>query len=421
MRALRLRLRLYVGGVIAAAALALVGGAVVLPAATDDLAVGAVLLVLATAAQLRPVHLSPKMKVTVEDAATFAASLLLGPLPAMVVAGGSTLVAGLLRNRRMSFHNRAFNASVRILDGGITAVAYGALAGGRADVVVIGPAILGAALVKLAINLTLVDIAVGLQVRRPIFAKWWYRHHRDTAQYAALYLIGALGAVAASHSALALVLFIAPSALVLLTLRNAARLEKTTKNAIRTLAGLIQQRDEYTYGHSQRVAGYAERLAQRMGMEQTQIDLIREAALLHDIGKVGTPDRVLLKPASLDDREREEMHRHADFGYSILEKLPDFWEGADFVRSHHERVDGTGYPRGLRGTEVPQEVSVIAVADSYDAMTTDRVYRKALPWDVVRSELIRERGRQWHELVVDTFLAMIEEERAATRVVASVA
>src|SRR5207237_8952093 len=100
-------------------------------------------------------------------------------------------------------------------------------------------------------------------------------------------------------------------------------------------------------------------------------------------------------------------------GYPRLENLPEFWEGAGFVRSHHERVDGTGYPRGLRGWALPIEVSIIAVADSYDAMTTDRVYRKALPWPVVRAELLRERARQWHAPAVDAFLAMIEAERSA--------
>jgi HD-GYP domain-containing protein (c-di-GMP phosphodiesterase class II) len=107
------------------------------------------------------------------------------------------------------------------------------------------------------------------------------------------------------------------------------------------------------------------------------------------------------------------MHGHAEHGYALLEKLPAFWEGAEFVRSHHERVDGAGYPRGLRGWELPLEVSIIAVADTYDAMTTDRVYRKALPWPAVKAELLRERGRQWHGSVVDAFLVMIETERSA--------
>jgi putative nucleotidyltransferase with HDIG domain len=296
------------------------------------------------------------------------------------------------------------------IDTGAAAIAFTLLAGGAAPSLSTLPAIAAAALLKFALNSTVVDVAVALQLRRKPLAKWWARHRRDAAQLLSLYVVGAIGAAAATDSPLTLALCVAPSALVLLALRNTARIAARTKQAARALASLIEQRDQYTYGHSQRVADYAERLARAMRMDAVQIELIREAAVLHDIGKIATPDAVLLKPAGLDACEREVMHEHAEHGYTLLEKLPAFWEGAEFVRSHHERVDGTGYPRGLRGWELPLEVSVIAVADSYDAMTTDRVYRKALPWPAVRAELLRERGRQWHASVVDAFLSMIEAE-----------
>jgi putative nucleotidyltransferase with HDIG domain len=395
--------------VIVAGVAALALGAFVLRPLGTDLAVAAVLLVLATAAQLRPVHLTQKTKVTVEDAATFAAALLLDPALAMLVAAASTALAGL--RGRMSWYNRAFNVSAVIIDTGAAAITFTLLAGGAGPSGSTLPAIAAAAMLKFAVNSTVVDMAVALQLRRKPLAKWWARHRRDAAQLLSLYVVGAIGAVAASDSPLTLALCVAPSALVLLALRNAARIAARTKQAARALAVLIEQRDEYTYGHSQRVADYAERLARAMRMDAVQIELIREAAFLHDIGKVATPDGVLLKPGRLDACEREVMHEHAEHGYTLLDKLPAFWEGAEFVRSHHERVDGTGYPRGLRGWELPLEVSVIAVADSYDAMTTDRVYRKALPWPAVRAELLRERGRQWHASVVDAFLAMIETER----------
>jgi len=410
MRTLRLPLRLYVAGVIAAGSAALALGTLVLRPEAGDVGVAAVLLLLATIAQLRPVHLTQKTKVTVEDAATFAAALLLDPALAMLVAGASTAIASL--RGRQSWYNRAFNTSAVVMDTGAAAVAFTVLAGGAGPSLATLPAIAAAAILKFGLNSTVVDVAVALQLRRRPLAKWWARHRRDTAQLLSLYVIGAIGAVAATDSPLTLALFVAPSALVLLALRNIARIEARTKQAAHALARLIEQRDRYTYGHSQRVADYAERLARAMRMDQVQIDLIREAAFLHDIGKITTPDGVLLKPGALDACEQEVMHAHAEQGYTLLEKLPAFWEGADFVRSHHERVDGTGYPRGLRGWEVPLEVSVIAVADSYDAMTTDRVYRKALPWPVVRAELLRERDRQWHAAVVDAFLAMIDGERA---------
>jgi len=408
VRTLRPALRVYVAAVIAVGTVALGLGALVLRPLGTDLAQAAVLLVLATAAQLRPVHLTQKTKVTVEDAATFAAALLLDPALAMLVAGGSTALAGL--RGRMSWYNRAFNVSAVVIDTGAASITFTLLAGRGAPSLSTLPAIAAAALLKFAVNSTVVDVAVALQLRRRPLAKWWARHRRDAAQLLSLYVVGAIGAAAASDAPLTLALCVAPSALVLLALRNTARIAAGTKQAARALATLIEQRDQYTYGHSQRVADYAERLARAMRMDAVQIELIREAAFLHDIGKIATPDAVLLKPAGLDACEREVMHEHAEHGYALLEKLPAFWEGAEFVRSHHERVDGTGYPRGLRGWELPLEVSVIAVADSYDAMTTDRVYRKALPWPAVRAELLRERGRQWHASVVDAFLAMIEAE-----------
>jgi len=119
----------------------------------------------------------------------------------------------------------------------------------------------------------------------------------------------------------------------------------------------------------------------------------------------------LLKPGPLTDEEQREMRRHAEIGHRLLSRLPEFWEGAELVLSHHERHDGAGYPRGLKGDELPIEVSVISVADTYDAMTTDRPYRKGLAWDVVRAELIRQRGKQWRERAVDAFIEMMDEER----------
>jgi putative nucleotidyltransferase with HDIG domain len=250
-------------------------------------------------------------------------------------------------------------------------------------------------------------------MRRRPFAKWWARHRRDLRELVSLYVVGGIGAAIATDTR-ALIVLGAPSALAYIALRNSARIEKGTRQAVHALAELIEQRDHYTYGHSRRVADYAERLARAMKMQQSQIDLIREAAFLHDIGKIATPDSVLLKPAALDAHEREVMCEHAEHGYELLEQLPAFWEGADLVRAHHERVDGGGYPRGLRGWELPLEVSIIAIADSYDAMTTDRVYRKALAWPAVRSELVSGRGRQWHESVADAFLAMVEADHATT-------
>jgi putative nucleotidyltransferase with HDIG domain len=228
----------------------------------------------------------------------------------------------------------------------------------------------------------------------------------------ALCFIGTLGAIAAALHPLAVLVVAAPAAFVVVLMRERLYLREHTRRLIVELADIIDLRDPYTHGHSQRVAALAERVARRLRLEESQVELIREAARVHDVGKVGTRDHLLLKPAPLDEDERKEMERHAEIGHRIASRIPDFWEGAELVLSHHERYDGTGYPRGLKGDELPLEVSVIAVADSYDAMTTDRPYRRALPWPVVRRQLLEGRGTQWHDHVVDALVALIDEERS---------
>jgi putative nucleotidyltransferase with HDIG domain len=381
-----------------------------------DTVLFAVLMAMAAVAQLWPVHLSVKMKITVDDTATFAAALLLGPFYSMIVAGGTTLFALHFRGVRQRWYNRGFNAATSVLSTGVAATVFLLVAGPDAQVAREPWAVGMAAIAKYLVNSTLVDVVVALQVRRNPFGGWWSLHRRLLPYEAALLVLGALAGIAAQAQPWTLVLFGVPMAIVLLTVRDSARVREQTKTAILELADLIDLRDPYTHGHSQRVAALAERLARRLRLEYSQIELIRDAARVHDIGKIGTNDLVLLKPGPLTDEEQREMRRHAEIGHRLLRRLPEFWEGAELVLSHHERHDGAGYPRGLKGDELPIEVSVISVADTYDAMTTDRPYRKGLAWDSVRAELVRQRGKQWRERAVDSFIEMIDEERRNTRV-----
>jgi putative nucleotidyltransferase with HDIG domain len=412
MSRLRWQLRSYIVGVIVAGAgvlaLAAFGPR---PTATEDLLVIAILLGLATVAQVWPVHLSLKVKLTVDDTPLFAAALLLGPFVSMLVAVVSVLLGLHLRNARMPWYNRAFTAAVSALGTGAAAVAYLALADGARPMLSQPAPILAAGAARYLAQTTLVDLAVALQMKRRPFASFWTLHRRDLAQMTGLYLLGAIAAVSADGQPLALVLFAVPMVAMLITLRDSARVREQTRAAILELADLIDLRDPYTHGHSQRVAALAERLARRLKLQYSQVELIRDAARVHDIGKIGTNDIVLLKAGPLDADEQAEMRRHVEIGHRLLRRLPEFWEGAELVLSHHERHDGKGYPRGLQGDELPLEVSVISVADTYDAMTSDRPYRKGMSWEKVRTELQRCRGTQWREAAVDAFLAMIEDER----------
>jgi putative nucleotidyltransferase with HDIG domain len=311
----------------------------------------------------------------------------------------------------MPWYNRAFTAAVSALATGAAAVAYLALADGARPMLSQPAPILAAGAARYLTQTALVDLAVALQMKRRPFASFWTLHRRDLAQMTGLYLLGAIAAVSADGQPLALVLFAVPMVAMLITLRDSARVREQTRAAILELADLIDLRDPYTHGHSQRVAALAERLARRLKLQYSQVELIRDAARVHDIGKIGTNDIVLLKAGPLDTDEQAEMRRHVEIGHRLLRRLPEFWEGAELVLSHHERHDGKGYPRGLQGDELPLEVSVISVADTYDAMTSDRPYRKGMPWEQVRSELQRCRGAQWREIAVDAFIAMIEDER----------
>jgi putative nucleotidyltransferase with HDIG domain len=419
MNSLSWPLRVYVAVVVLAGLPALaLGTTTIAPMSLVDVVTASVLFALAWGAQRYPIHLGPKLKVTVEDGATFAAALVLSPLVAMIVAGGSSLVATRFGGRT-PIYDRLFNASAALLAIGGASAIYQLL---RADPVIANNAlaVLAAAVVGYFVRTELVDGAIALQLRRPLFAAWWLDHRRDIAQLATLFALGTIAAMIAQGQPWVFILFVAPTALILVSFRETIRLRSQTRGAILKLADLIDARDAYTFGHSQRVAEHAERLAERLRMAPTQIELVREAARLHDVGKIRTEDRILQKRGPLTANEAEEMHRHCEEGYEFLKQLPEFWEGAELVRLHHERYDGQGYPRGLGGNALPLEASVIAVADAWDAMTSDRPYRKALGHDEACAELRRCRGTQWDPRIVDAFIELVSE-RAHVSVTANAA
>lgn len=173
------------------------------------------------------------------------------------------------------------------------------------------------------------------------------------------------------------------------------------------LAEALDLRDTGTASHSQTVARYAALMAGELGLDAREVERIRMAGLLHDIGKIGVPDAILNKPGKLTDEEYAEMQRHPEIGARILgsDVLDDVRE---WVLAHHERPDGRGYPFGLTGSQVPLQARILAVADAYEAMTADRVYRSALAPEVARAELERCRGTQFDPVVVDAFLSVLD-------------
>lgn len=173
----------------------------------------------------------------------------------------------------------------------------------------------------------------------------------------------------------------------------------------------MEAKDKYTQGHSERVGQYAARIAAQMRLDDKQISLIREGAVLHDIGKIGIDDRILRKPDKLEPEEVEQMQRHPLIGVSIVEHVGLDPAVVAMIRSHHERMDGSGYPDRLRGDEIPQAARILGVADAYDAMTSDRPYRKGMSRERAVEILQTEPG-QFDQEVVRAFVAVLLGEGA---------
>jgi putative nucleotidyltransferase with HDIG domain len=171
----------------------------------------------------------------------------------------------------------------------------------------------------------------------------------------------------------------------------------------------LDLRDEETEGHTQRVTELTLRLARAMGVSEVELVHIRRGALLHDIGKMGVPDRILLKPGPLTAEEKEVMRRHPQYAYDMLWPIEHLRPALDIPYCHHERWDGSGYPRQLKGEQIPLAARIFAVVDVFDALTSDRPYRPAWPREKALEHIRRQAGRHFDPRVVEVFLRLIEE------------
>jgi len=176
------------------------------------------------------------------------------------------------------------------------------------------------------------------------------------------------------------------------------------------LAEALDIRDTGTGQHSHTVARYAELMARELGLDEERVERVRLAGVLHDIGKIGIPDRVLTKPGPLDASEWQEMYTHPEIGARLLSR-PEFEDLREWILAHHERPDGLGYPRGLRAAQIPLEARILAVADAYEAMTADRCYRAALGEQAARAELEAAAGSQFDADVVAAMLRVLDAGR----------
>ena len=191
------------------------------------------------------------------------------------------------------------------------------------------------------------------------------------------------------------------------------RLQRSVLQSLLGLANALEAKDPYTRGHSERVAQMARTLAQARGLSGAAVEAVAHAGLLHDLGKIGVPEAILRKPGPLTDLEWEAMRRHPVVGAQIVAPLEFFADGALIVRHHHEHVDGSGYPDRLGGTDIPLGARIVAVADVYDALTSDRPYRPRLPRPRAVEILQAEAGRTLDRELVETFCHGLADGRSS--------
>jgi putative nucleotidyltransferase with HDIG domain len=198
------------------------------------------------------------------------------------------------------------------------------------------------------------------------------------------------------------------TALVIERIRLQESLERQSAQVMSAFVSALASRNGYLQGHSMRVALYAEEVARVMGFSTAELGVARRSGLLHDLGKLATPDCILLKPAPLTEDEYAHIKHHPVAAAALLEPYGFLARESDAVKGHHERFDGTGYPDGLMGADIPLAARVVAVADAFDAMTSDRPYRRALPLERARQEIRDGAGGQFDPAVVDAWLSIPE-------------
>jgi HD-GYP domain-containing protein (c-di-GMP phosphodiesterase class II) len=196
--------------------------------------------------------------------------------------------------------------------------------------------------------------------------------------------------------------------------KASSAVDRNVVHTIEALVRALEARDSYTRGHSDRVNVYSMAIGRRLSLGAKDLEILHDASLLHDIGKIGVYDRILLKPQQLTDEEMQLMKSHPELSGEILGSLSFLKEHIPLIVHHHERQDGSGYPLGLKGDEIPLGARIIQVADSWDAMTSDRPYRRRLSTATAVAELRKHSGTQLDRNCVDAFLDWLSQERGVS-------
>jgi len=355
------------------------------------------------------IQLPKKAFITVSFAIIFAAIILFGPLATAIACTITVFNVSDIR-RKIPWYKTLFSACNYIISAFITGHTYiltGGVVGNAASSAfpyIIIPLVLSCAAFFI-INTALIALAVALLYGESAINTWRYDFQWLTPNYFALGILGfILAQIYASSGPISIILLIIPLLIARQTFSVYMKLRGAYIDTVSALVQALEAKDPYTRGHSERVAEYAEAIAKELKLPAEKSEILRYAALLHDIGKVGIARKVLNKPGRLTNEEYRKIQAHPRIGAQIIGDIDFLKEAVPAVYCHHEHLNGAGYAQGLSGDDIPLLARIMTVADSFDAMTSTRSYRPAMSVEDAAKELIACSGRQFDPKVVKAFI-----------------
>jgi len=433
------RLTTYVAGVAALGAVALFTSVRGIDVGAVDPLMLAILVALAALTQRMPVFLFRSSAISVSFASVIASYVLFGTGIGVLVSLVQAAVNAFTPRRKPAV-KAAFNAGSLATSAFVSGTIYGALAPARGDIAATLIAVAFSALGYFLVNTGLTAGVIAISERRRFLEVWRTNYAWMPVNFLATAAQGAALALASQALGIfGVVVFTLPLGVAWYSFRlymskssevrarNAElqslnemlrrtndRLEESHLSVIGALIGALEAKENARAAQSARTMTQSLAVAERLGLSEDECAAVKLGALFHDIGTIGVPESVLRKPGTLDEHEWNEVKAHATIGANLLSNVPMLERVRPIVLSHHERYDGTGYPRGLKEDQIPLAAQIVAVADAYQAMTAERPYRSAMSQKSALKELRANAGTQFNPVVVEAFIAIVDGHAAET-------
>ncbi|MCK4309253.1 MAG: HD domain-containing protein [Candidatus Atribacteria bacterium] len=408
-----LKLKIYIGIITASAIALFIYLMPSLPSLSNIWPVLIFFLAISIFAEFIPVDLPMAGSITIGFPVDFVIILVYGPALAMLISAISAIISEVLE-KKTSWYKIIFNASQYALSVGVAGFTYqyiGGVVGFQNFFKFALPAAL-CALTYCVINSILVAMVISLSRETRITTVWRLNMKEMIPSYLAEAPMGFLMAIVyVEVGIIGILLFFLPLLLARRSFELYTKMRKVYLDTIRALAAAIDAKDPYTKGHSERVAETSVALAQKLNLSDRDIENIEYTALLHDIGKIGIADNILGKKSSLTDKEFDKIKEHTVMGAKIIEPVDFLKNSYKAIYHHHERYNGKGYPDGIKSEDIPILARIIAVADAYDAMGSDRPYRKKLSHNKILRELKEQSGKQFDPEIVKALISVLDRER----------